>query len=381
MFPPVKFKRRHLPLLLAVLVMTLLRTRSGHSGHPARPLAIVATLLGALYALTAFLPESAYASIGLAALRPTPPLTLAVGIVIALLGLAAFPAQAKKYSRVAMQTGIVLLGFWISLDQVAAAGLTGLALSTGAVVLAVLASFVLARALRTPAETSTLLAAGTAICGGSAIAATGTVINASAAAMAVSTAIVFILNAVGVFAYPSIGHALEMSQHQFGAWCAIGVHDVAGVVAAAKAYGPEALAHATVIKLTRVLWIVPTALVLAHTYKGALARAAAPSTSAAAKPASKPRRLPPLPMFIVFFVLACLLRAGLDRVLDPAAVASAADTGRFIATGLMTLALFLIGLGLSRDALRHVGARPALHGLLLWIIVSVSALLAVRAFL
>lgn len=380
MYPNFRLKKRHIPLLIAAVCMEWLRRSAtgGGKGPAPRIAAVVCTLLGLAYALSAFLPQSTYEGVGLAAARPTPPIALAVGIAIALAGLAAFPLQARKYSRLAMQTGIVLLGFWISLAQVAAAGLTGLLLSTGAVAVALAASLALSRLLRTPAETGTLLAAGTAICGGSAIAATGTVIRASAAAMAVSTAIVFLLNACGVFAYPAIGHALQLSQAQFGAWSAIGVHDVAGVVAASKAYGPQALADATVIKLTRVLWIIPTALLLARAY-----RSAPSAPPQAQQPSAKGRWsiLTALPAFVFLFLAACLARAALDWSLGADAVAPTADAGKSIATGLMTLALFLIGLGLSRDALRQVGWRPALHGVALWLVVSVTALFACRALL
>jgi hypothetical protein len=174
---------------------------------------------------------------------------LAIGMALALLGLTAYGPQGKKLSRTLIQAGVVLLGFSIPLQEVARAGTTGLAFAAGTIVLVFGLGWLLGRWL----GTEQLLSAGTAICGGSAIAATGAVISATAAQISVATATVFLLNACGVYAYPVIGQALGLSQEQFGAWAAVGIHDVAGVVAAGKAYGDVALQQATVIKLTRVL--------------------------------------------------------------------------------------------------------------------------------
>jgi len=306
-----------------------------------------------------------------------PPMALGVGIALGLLGLwpAAWKGASKAVSRQLVQASIVLLGFWISLEAVARAGLAGLALSSGAIVLVVLASAVLSKLLSTDRDTGTLLSAGTAICGGSAIAATGSAIAAPAGTIAASTAIVFILNAVGVYTYPGIGRALGLSDAQFGAWCAVGVHDVAGVVAAAKAFSEPALADATVIKLTRVLWIVPVALLLRHMHQRAAARAGT---------ATSPRVKSPFPWFIVLFALACGLRAVLDRTLDATSVtrvAQLADFGKSLATLLLSVALLLIGTAMTRATLTALGWRPVVHGVLLWIAVSVAALLAVRAWL
>lgn len=300
-----------------------------------------------------------------------PPIALAVGIVVGLLGLWKWKAQAKAASKILIQVSIVLLGFWISIDQVMKAGLAGLALSTGAIVLVLGVSWVLGAWLRTEKEVGTLLSAGTAICGGSAIAATGSAISASSGAIAASTAIVFLLNAIGVYVYPVIGRQMGLSDAQFGAWCAVGVHDVAGVVAAAKAYSDAALADATVIKLTRVLWIVPVALVLRWQF----VRAASKSGKSVGDAKS------PFPWFIVWFVGACVLRAVLDKFVPGANAAAIATIGKNIATVLLATALFLIGTGISVAALRALGWRPLVHGILLWVVVSVMALVAVRGLM
>lgn len=299
-----------------------------------------------------------------------PPIMLAVGIVLGLTGLwpQSWAAFSKKYSKSAIQASIVLLGFWVSLEQVARAGVAGLAFSTGAIILVIAVSWLLGRLLNTDRDTGTLLSAGTAICGGSAIAATGSAINAAAGTMAAATAIVFLLNAAGVYTYPPIGHALEMTDRQFGAWCAVGVHDVAGVVGAAGAYSKAALADATVIKLTRVLWIVPVALLLRR-----MSRDRHPEGTGKAKT--------PFPWFIVFFLAACGLRAVLDRTLGTATVAPWADGARTLATLLLSFALLLIGSAISRKTIAALGWRPLVHGTALWIIVSGVALVAARTFL
>lgn len=305
-----------------------------------------------------------------ALLPKLPPIMLAVGIVLGLAGLwpASWAGFSKKYSKVAIQTSIVLLGFWVSLEQVARAGVAGLAFSTGAIVLVLAVSWLLGKLLSTERDTGTLLSAGTAICGGSAIAATGSAINAAPGTIAAATAIVFLLNAAGVYAYPAIGHALNMTDHQFGAWCAVGVHDVAGVVGAASAFSKEALADATVIKLTRVLWIVPVALLLRR-----MSRDRHPEGTGKAKS--------PFPWFIVLFLAACGLRGLLDHLLGAINVTPWANGAKTAATILLSIALLLIGSAISRKTIATLGWRPLVHGTALWLIVSGVALVAARSFL
>ncbi len=299
------------------------------------------------------------------------PAALAVGIALALAGLAAFEKPAKNAAKWLIQASIVLLGLSIPLTEVARAGLAGLALAVGTIALVFAASLALGRVLGTPRPLTALLTSGTAICGGSAIAATSSVIGASPAHTSVALAVVFLLNACGVYAYPPIGHALGLSAEQFGAWAAIGIHDTAGVVAAAKSYSDAALDQATVIKLTRVLWIVPVAFALA-----AWLRRAEPGT----RPG--PRRSAPVPWFIGLFLAACLVRTlfpSLAQPVDwlPGAASSPALAAKWLGKYLLTLALFLIGAGLSRAALASVGWRPLAHAAGLWVLVSVASLLVI----
>ncbi len=320
------------------------------------------------------LSQAALIIAALFALSPwcTPPLALAIGMIFGLSGLTAWPARSKLLSRHLIQASIVLLGFWISLADVARAGIAGLALSTGAIIVVLILSELLTRLLSTDRQVSTLLSAGTSICGGSAIAATGQVIRATPANIAIATAIVFILNAIGVYTYPLIGRALNLSDHQFGAWAAVGIHDLAGVVAASAGYAGRDIAQqdATVIKLIRVLWIVPVALALAWQY-----RRTNPAPDGAATKT-------PVPWFILFFIGACLLRALADRTLrDPAPVADVATALKAIASAFLSVALLLIGTALTRQTLKAVGWRPAAHAIILWLAVSALALLAIRAWI
>lgn len=300
----------------------------------------------------------------------SPPIALAIGMVLGILDFAAYPTQSRKLSRLLIQCSIVLLGFWISLADATRAGITGLAFSTGAIIFVLLVSEMLYRFIRADRQTTTLLSSGTAICGGSAIAATGSVINATPGAMAVATAIVFILNAIGVYVYPAIARSLELTDHQFGAWAAVGIHDLAGVIAAATNYhGTDAaLQDATVIKLTRVLWIAPVALMLGWWHRR--------STNA-----EGPAKRSPFPWYVLFFIAACLLRAALEHGLHLSNIAEFAGKLKLVAGAMLSLALFLIGSGLTRKTLAEVGWRPALHGVILWLIVSAASLATVVTLL
>ncbi len=331
--------------------------------------------LGVAYALTSAIPEETALNLGRGLggswWKADPPKALGVGMVLALLGLARSTPAIRYASRWLIQSAIVLLGFWISLEQTARAGAAGMALSTATIVLVLAVSVPLMRLLGTPREAATLLGAGTAICGGSAIAATGAAMNAAASTMAVTTAIVFLLNAAGVYAYPAIGSALGLTQHQFGAWAAIGLHDVPGVVAAAKTFGDAALADATVIKLTRVLWIAPVAVMLAAWHRSHAA--ASSGTPHADRDSPVPRWrsiLALIPVFVWLFGAAVVLRALADQTAHAESVARAAGMGRSVASVMMTVALFFIGTALSRRVLRDIGWIPGVHALLLWLLIS-----------
>ncbi|MBL8763597.1 MAG: putative sulfate exporter family transporter [Phycisphaerae bacterium] len=288
---------------------------------------------------------------------------LGAGIVLALAGQAAFESHGRKLSRLLIQSSIVALGLTIDLRTVIAAGAQGMAFAAGTIIGVFALGALLRRLLRTDAEVSVLLGAGTAICGGSAIAATGSVIRAAESSMSVALAAVFVLNAAALYVFPPVGHALGLTEHQFGTWAAVAIHDMSSVVAAGKSYGPAALEQATVVKLTRVLWIVPVALAAGWWF----ARA-----RRADGPAEPSPRLP-VPWFVVLFLCASAARTAFPTLTGPAEVIRAA------AKTAMCLALFLIGSGLSRAALARIGWRPFAQAVMLWVTVSVAALAVVRA--
>lgn len=299
----------------------------------------------------------------------TAPVALAVGVAIALLGLSAFEKPAKKYSRLIIQIAIVLLGFSIDLRLVLQAGAAGLGFAAGTILFTFALGLGLGRLLGAEPKLTTLLCSGTAICGGSAIAATGSVIRASDAQMSVALAAVFVLNAIALYVFPPLGHAMNLSQEQFGAWAAVAIHDMSSVVAAGKAFGDQALQQATVIKLARVLWIVPVSLLAGWI----IGRAAAAQADTPSKPKVLFARVATIvPWFIALFVVASVARTYL------ALPAGLADNLKLVAKQGMVLALFLIGSGLSRKALAQVGWRPFVLATVLWVAISVVALLVIR---
>ena len=286
----------------------------------------------------------------------TPPVALAAGLAFALTLGNPLPAQSQRTAKLLLQASVVGLGFGMNLATVWDAGRTGFAFTVATIAGTLLLGTLLGRLLRVEAQTSLLVSSGTAICGGSAIAAVGGVIEATPEAMSVALATVFILNSVALFVFPPLGHALGMTQRQFGLWAAIAIHDTSSVVGAAARYGDEALRLATTVKLARALWIFPLALGLAARRR---------------TPGAKVR----FPWFILWFVVA----AGVRTVFPQPVVVY--DALRHGATLGLTLTLFLIGAGLTRPALRAVGPRPLVQGVLLWLAISLTSLVAVERFL
>lgn len=296
----------------------------------------------------------------------TPELGLTIGLVLGLSGLMpSGPAAtlARKGSRWIIQVSIVLLGFRMDLHTIAGAGALGLGLTVAVVLTASALAILLGWWLRTQRELTALIVSGTAICGGTAIAAVGATIRARSASISIALGAVFILNAVSLYAFPQIGERLEMSPRQFGVWAGIAIHDVSSVVGAASSFrrgtddGTLALETATIVKLARVLWIVPICLVAASVFR------LPPSEAAGRKP-----RVPPVPWYIALFLVAAALRTFIPQI------AEVAPELLLIAKRGMTLALFLIGAGLSREALISVGWRPLLQSALVWIVIAAGAL-------
>ena len=281
-----------------------------------------------------------------------PPVMLFMGLVYALLCGQSYPAFNKKMSKILLQYSVVGLGFGMNLYESLASGREGMLFTIVSVVGTLIIGMVIGRKLlKVDKETSYLISSGTAICGGSAIAAVGPVIKAKPENMSVALAVVFVLNAVALFIFPSIGHWLGLSQQEFGTWAAIAIHDTSSVVGAGAAYGEEALKVATTIKLTRALWIIPLALITSFIFK------------------SKDRKIS-IPWFILYFVIAILLNT---FVLDSVPVIGTVISG--VARKCLTLTMFFIGASLSTDVLRSVGVKPLIQGILLWIVISVGSLL------
>jgi uncharacterized integral membrane protein (TIGR00698 family) len=278
----------------------------------------------------------------------SPAIALLGGLIYGLTLAHPFHVESRDLIRVLLQTSVVALGFGMNLHEVLQAGRSGFLYTALSITAAMLLGLGLGYIIHVAKKPSFLISAGTAICGGSAIAAVGPIAGASEEEMAVSLGAVFILNSVALFLFPPVGLALHMTQSQFGLWSALAIHDTSSVVGATAKYGPTALAIGTTIKLARALWIVPLSLGTAVVWR------------------SKARIQ--WPWFILFFCLAALLNTVLPQF--SAAFGALSYAGKL---GL-TVTLFLIGASLNKETLRNVGVRPLLQGLALWVIVGTATL-------
>ena len=298
----------------------------------------------------------AFILMAMACLTPllTPPVALACGAVFVLLFDNPFPDFSKKASKILLQVCVVLLGFQMDFQKLLRTGASGWIFAAVSISVTLGLGWLIGRALRLRPNASTLISAGTAICGGSAIAAVGPVISASEADMTVAMGTVFTLNAVALYAFPVIGHLLGLSQAQFGLWSGIAIHDVSSVVGAASTFGNEALQVATAVKLSRTLWIVPVTLAMAFACNSRYrVKADGPGTAPKIK----------IPWFIGLFVL-----ASLARLLVPSVAKAAPVIGQVAKTGL-TMTLMLVGSGLTQRILRAAGWKALLQGVLLWLFI------------
>ena len=284
----------------------------------------------------------------------TPPVALFLGLAFALVCGQAHPKFNKKMSKYLLQYSVVGLGFGMNLHASLASGREGMEFTILSVFGTLLIGWVIGRKLlKVGRDTSYLISSGTAICGGSAIAAVGPVLRAKDSDMSVALGTIFVLNAIALFIFPVIGHALDMSQQDFGTWAAIAIHDTSSVVGAGAAYGEEALRVATTIKLTRALWIIPVAILTSFVFK------------------SKGQRVS-IPWSIFFFILAMVFNT---YVLSTSATGITIGNGiNDLARKMLTITLFFIGASLSRDVLRAVGLRPLVQGVLLWVVISLGTL-------
>src|SRR6201996_7029539 len=287
----------------------------------------------------------------------SPPMALVAGLAFGLAFVHPLPKEGQSIAKFLLQASVVLLGFGMNLGEVIHAGRAGFLYTAIGLSFALILGLSLGKLMQVRPKASLLITCGTAICGGSAIAAVAPVANAGEEDIAVALGTVFTLNAIALLLFPVIGWHLHLSQTQFGLWSALAIHDTSSVVGAAAKYGPQALAVGTTVKLARALWIIPVALVVAMLFSR--------------RNAGKAKIT--VPWFIGLFVLAAVA-----RTYAPLSVATFTKMSALGKSGL-TVVLFLIGTGLSRETIRRVGVRPMVQGIALWVVVATVSLLAIRA--
>jgi uncharacterized integral membrane protein (TIGR00698 family) len=278
------------------------------------------------------------------------PIALFLGLLLALSIGSPYQKTNKKLSKYLLQISVVGLGFGMNLIDSLKAGSEGMLFTLVSVTGVIFAGIAIGKWLGISKVPAYLISSGTAICGGSAIAAVGPITKANDSEMSVSLATIFILNAIALFIFPVLGHILNLSQHQFGLWSAIAIHDTSSVVGAGATYGEEALKVATTVKLTRALWIIPLSIFTIFYFKAKGEKIA-------------------VPWFIFLFILAMTINTYLDI---PAFLS---ENIVLISRKVLTLTLFFIGAGLSRSTLKAVGPKPLILGVILWILIAAFSLM------
>lgn len=289
----------------------------------------------------------------------SPPIALLWGLIFAVIAHHPYAEESRNITRYLLQASVVGLGFGMNLQQVIRAGRSGFLYTAVGITFAMLCGWALGKLFQVGPRHAFLISAGTAICGGSAIAAVGPVANATDDEMSVSLGTVFILNSLALLIFPTIGSHMHLTQNQFGLWAALAIHDTSSVVGAAAKYGAIALAVGTTVKLARALWIVPMTL----------------GTSAVVRHQHGPEKQVEIqwPWFILFFCLAAVANTYLPRG------ASIYHAINYAARLGLDATLFLIGASLSPASLKRVGVRPLVLGIVLWLIVGSLSLLLIRA--
>lgn len=282
----------------------------------------------------------------------SPPIALLMGLIIAQFIGHPYLHLNHKATHILLQVSVVGLGFGMNVTSALKAGKEGILFTIVSIIGTLVIGFFMGKFLKIEKKTSYLISTGTAICGGSAIAAISPVIKAEEKQISVALGTIFILNSVALFLFPFIGHQLNLSQSQFGMWCAIAIHDTSSVVGAASKYGPQALEIGTTVKLARALWIIPVAFLSTFIFK------------------SKDSKIK-IPYFIGLFVLAMIANTYIPFVQQyNHYLTNIAKAG-------LTLTLFLIGCGLNRKTISSVGFKPLIQGVILWVIIATAALWAV----
>jgi uncharacterized integral membrane protein (TIGR00698 family) len=277
------------------------------------------------------------------------PFALLAGIILVQIVPHPFFNTSKKLTKILLQVSVVGLGFGMNAAQALKAGKEGFVFTIFSIFCTLLLGLFIGKRLKVDKNTSYLISSGTAICGGSAIAAISSVIKSNEKQISTALGAVFILNSMALFLFPWIGSTLHLTQHQFGVWAAIAIHDTSSVVGAASKYGPEALQIATTIKLERALWIIPIAILTVFVFK------------------SESKKIK-IPYFIFLFVLAVVINSFVPAI-HPASgiIVLLSKIG-------LKITLFLIGSGLTKQLITSVGIKPMVQGVLLWLFISVLSL-------
>ncbi|HCD9235235.1 TPA: putative sulfate exporter family transporter [Elizabethkingia anophelis] len=281
-----------------------------------------------------------------------PPLALILGFVVSFFIGHPYIKHNSVAAKYLLQFSVVGLGFGMNLTEAIKVGKEGLIFTVASIFFTLIVGLIIGRYLKINKSTSTLISGGTAICGGSAIAALAPVINAKDEDISVAMACIFILNALALLIFPVIGHQLNMSQDQFGLWSAIAIHDTSSVIGSAQKYGEEALKIATTVKLERALWIIPVSILLSVLNKGSVKKVK-------------------IPYFILGFIGAILLTYYFPQIRPFGEIMV------FTAKKALNITLFLIASGLSISSIKKVGVKPLVQGVLLWIFISVGSLLVI----
>lgn len=294
------------------------------------------------------------------------PVALFIGLVFALIFGIPYPTFNKKLSKYLLQASVVGLGFGMNLEKSLQSGAEGMIFTVASVIIVMVCGVFLGRIMRINEKSSYLISSGTAICGGSAIAAVGPVLKADQNEMAVSLGVIFILNAIALFIFPPMGHYLGLTQHQFGTWAAIAIHDTSSVVGAGAAFDQmyypgcnEACDLATLIKCTRALWIIPLAFFTMWFFRKGNANEGNSKVS--------------IPWFIFLFVVAMIF----NTYVGTDSLRPLYDTLVVIAKQCLIAVLFAIGAGLSLKVIKQVGIKPLVQAVLLWVIIGVGSLAAI----
>ncbi len=282
------------------------------------------------------------------------PIALVIGFLLASFSLVPTELPIASFTKKLLSYSIIGLGFGIHFKEALAVTSDGIGLIIATIVGTLVIGMLIAKTIKLERTTAYLIASGTAICGGSAIAAVAPAIKAKDEQIGLALATVFVLNSLALFIFPVIGHALGLDQHTFGTWAAIAIHDTSSVVGAASAYGEEALTTATTLKLARALWIIPVALISAVIF------------SRGNKDESKSKLV--IPYFIFWYCAAIAFSDFFPQF-------EAIYQGIFaIAKQALVVCLFLIGCSISVSKLKSAGAKPLMFGVTLWVLISTTSL-------